>query len=291
MTGLTSYKTLVHACAGCAGSSCASVLTMPLTTAFTRIQLDDNMKSAGPIRVMLKLVRDEGFLTLFRGCQSTLLSVAVSNFVYFYSFHGLKTLSRAEHQTALRDLLYACCAGILNVLLTNPLWVVNSRLKMSGVTKGDSQYRGLLDGLIKIALQEGVGTLWNGTKASLLLVSNPAIKFTFYELLKRQWGRPVKGGSAFILGCMATAIATLFTYPLQMVQAQARHGSQSGGIIEIGSEIVYQNGVVGLYRGVDSKLLQSVTAAGFMFMSYENIFQLVNNMMGVQTATGCRRLN
>ena len=76
--------------------------------------------------------------------------------------------------------------GILNVLLTNPLWVVNSRLKMSGVKKDvTEQYRGLLDGLVKIAVQEGVGALWNGTKASLLLVTNPAIKFTFYELLKR----------------------------------------------------------------------------------------------------------
>ena len=39
-------------------------------------------------------------------------SVAVSNFVYFYSFHGLKTLARSPgSQTALKDLLYACCAG------------------------------------------------------------------------------------------------------------------------------------------------------------------------------------
>ena len=110
-------------------------------------------------------------------------------------------------------------------------------------------------------------------------------------MFKRQWGRPVKGGSAFLLGCLATSIATLLTYPLQLVQAQARHGKNKGGILEIGSEIVYQNGVVGLYRGVDSKLLQSVTAAGFMFMSYENIFQLVNNVMRLETATKCSKLN
>ena len=157
--------------------------------------------------------------------------------------------------------------------------------------------------------QEGVGTLWNGTKASLLLVTNPAIKFTFYELLKRHHttlsGRPPSGVSAFILGCIATAVATVLTYPLQMVQvrhrhltnlirqeryvqAQARHGNHSGGIAEIGAEIVYQNGVLGLYRGLQSKLLQSVTAAGFMFMSYENIFQLVNTLMGLQGATATK---
>ena len=38
-------------------------------------------------------------------------------------------------------------------MITNPLWVVNSRLKMSGLKRGGSQYRGLLDGLIKIAVE------------------------------------------------------------------------------------------------------------------------------------------
>ena len=43
--------------------------------------------------------------------------------------------------------------GCINVLLTNPLWVVNSRLKMAGIAKDVPTYRGTLDGLIKIALQ------------------------------------------------------------------------------------------------------------------------------------------
>ena len=34
--------------------------------------------------------------------------------------------------------------------------------------------------------EEGVATLWNGTVASLVLVCNPAIQFTVYELLKRR---------------------------------------------------------------------------------------------------------
>ena len=71
-----------------------------------------------------------------------------------------------------------------------------------------------------------MASLWNGTKASLMLVSNPAIKFTFYELMKRQYlkmtGQQVGGTSAFLLGAVATAIATVLTYPLQIVQAKAR---------------------------------------------------------------------
>lgn len=70
--------------------------------------------------------------------------------------------------------------GAVNVLLTNPLWVVNSRLKMQNVNEDDqmtsNKYRGLIDGLIKIYSREGLSALWNGTAASLILISNPAIK-------------------------------------------------------------------------------------------------------------------
>ena len=66
------------------------------------------------------------------------------------------------------------------MLLTNPIWVVNSRLKMQNVNKNEQlncdRYKGLIDGLIKIYCREGLSALWNGTVASLILVSNPAIK-------------------------------------------------------------------------------------------------------------------
>ena len=104
--------------------------------------------------------------------------MAVSNFLYFYSFHGLKTLTGAKNQKAVKDLLFACvageavtsdvikykaslatsCLGCINVLLTNPLWVVNSRLKMAGIKNEVQKYKGTLDGLIKIAME--VNTLY-----------------------------------------------------------------------------------------------------------------------------------
>ena len=225
MAALLSQDTLLHACAGCAGSVAAATITLPLTNTFTRAQLDQD-KPAGAVSTLTRLAREEGLSSLFRGGQATLLSVAASNFVYFYSFHGLKAAGPGEAGAG-RDLLFSLLAGCCNVLTTNPLWVVSTRLRTR--QPGQPSYRGLGDGLAKIALQEGVAALWNGTRASLLLVSNPAIKFTLYELLKRRWvagGRRELGGTpAFLLGCLATLLATLATYPLQLVQARARHGA------------------------------------------------------------------
>ena len=51
--------------------------------------------------------------------------------------------------------------------------------------------------------------------------------------------------------------------------------------MDTAKKVVGQSGVSGLYRGLDTKLIQSMTAAGFMFMSYENIFHFVSNIMKI----------
>jgi len=233
--------------------------------------------------------------SLFRGTESTLQAVAVSNFVYFYLFHGLKRLSGQEAQSAGGDVIFACAAGnggewgeernlltlmnpprddvrsiplflpgVGNVLLTNPLWVVNTRLKAGGGgghghdhghddDDDANRIRGLLgtkknlptsisnvrffclDGLLKILHEEGVPALWSGTWASVALVSNPAIKFTVYEALKRRLlalrgedeEGSLQGGAAFLVGVLASVAATAATYPLQIVQAESRVRAES----------------------------------------------------------------
>ncbi|MBV99593.1 Peroxisomal membrane protein PMP34, partial [Eschrichtius robustus] len=125
--------------------------------------------------------------------------------------------------------------GVVNVLLTTPLWVVNTRLKLQGAKFRNedivpTNYSGvigecLLDAFHQIIRDEGILALWNGTFPSLLLVFNPAIQFMFYEGLKRQLlKKRVKLSSldVFIIGAIAKAIATTVTYPLQTVQSILR---------------------------------------------------------------------
>ena len=100
-------------------------------------------------------------------------------------------------------------------------------------TKGNNQdetsrLKGLISGLLRIGISEGKEHLWAGTVASLILVSNPAIKFTVYEYLKRIFLptdqsqlSPLK---AFLIGALASAVATLITYPVQVLQLKSRHG-------------------------------------------------------------------
>ena len=86
------------------------------------------------------------------------------------------------------------------------------------------------DGFVKMYVKEGLRTLWSGTVPSLVLVSNPAIKFTAYETLKRKLlesrgssaHAQLDAGQAFALGVAASLMATIVTYPIQVVQTKSR---------------------------------------------------------------------
>ncbi|KZC08344.1 PREDICTED: peroxisomal membrane protein PMP34 isoform X1 [Dufourea novaeangliae] len=284
------YETLVHAISGAAGSVVAMATFFPLDTVRSRLQLEEGRESKNTLATIRELTMKEGPYTLYRGMVPVLQSLCASNFVYFYTFHGMKMLRTRRNQTAGNDLLVASIAGVINVLTTTPLWVVNTRLKMRGVgqapERNNNEYSTLYDGLLHIWKYEGLGSLWAGTLPSLMLVMNPAIQFMTYESIKRKVTASLHGSQPpawmfFAIGAIAKAVATALTYPLQLVQTKLRHGHKypnlppKAGTLQILLYILKKHGIAGLYKGMEAKLLQTVLTAALMFLAYEKISRFV----------------
>lgn len=69
---------------------------------------------------------------MYAGITPGLTSLGTSSFIYFYTFHGLKRYMQGYmHTSTQNDLFLGIVAGVVNVLVTTPLWVVNSRLKVN----------------------------------------------------------------------------------------------------------------------------------------------------------------
>ncbi|XP_045617579.1 peroxisomal membrane protein PMP34 isoform X2 [Procambarus clarkii] len=263
----------------------------PLDTVRTRLQLEESQTSRNTFVMMAEVYKQEGLAGLYRGLLPVIESLYCSNFVYFYTFHGLKRIAN-EDKSALRDLLLAMVAGSINVMTTNPLWVVNTRLKMQGAKVVTTQrtasrrYKGMLDGLIHVGQEEGLSGLWSGSGSSLILTVNPAIQFMAYEAMKRNMQRvygtrQLNSIVVFAVGAAAKAIATVLTYPIQLVQAKQRHGHnyeglpQKAGLIPIMLYIIRKYGFRGLFKGLEAKILQTVLTASLMFVFYEKIVGFV----------------
>ncbi|XP_046873313.1 peroxisomal membrane protein PMP34 isoform X1 [Hypomesus transpacificus] len=298
--GLLSYETLVHAVAGAVGSMTAMTVFFPLDTARIRLQVDESRKAQTTPVILVEIAKEEGVLSLYRGWFPVISSLCCSNFVYFYTFNTLKKLMVSGKPRPSKDLLMGFISGAGNVILTTPMWVVNTRLKLQGAKFRNedlhqTHYKGIFDAFSQIIAKEGLGTLWNGILPSLALVFNPAMQFMFYETMKRragQGGRRISSVEIFLIGALAKAIATTATYPLQTVQAILRFGQfkaeGKGGVFGSLRNVIFllmdrikRHGVLGLYKGLEAKLLQTVLTAALMFVVYEKITAVTFKVMGL----------
>ena len=80
------------------------------------------------------------------------------------------------------------------------------------------------------------------------------------------------------MGALSKAVATVFTYPIQIVQSQLRNDRKNSngnnkydGTMDCLTKIYQVGGMKGLFRGITAKLWQTVLTAAFQFMTYEKL--------------------
>jgi adenine nucleotide transporter 17 len=367
---------VIHALSGSLGSALSITIFYPLETVRTRLQVGDSNITASKwsFSLVYNIYQNEGLQGLYRGWWSLLVALMSLNFCYFYCFHSLrlwllsdsllhvhKVLSllwKKNGQKMILDLVAGYLAGCVAVIVTGPLWLVNTRLKLQGVASVDQggsssnnnngdakkqqKYKGIFHGLYTIYKQEGLFTLWKGTFTSIILSLNPAIQLAAYEMLKRHHlivrnGSRVVGwivssiiyhvkgststatsysqdndpvvnnstdGSAiehFINALLSKFVATLITYPIQLIQTRQRWSKTptanndnnktneettskrqrrwfGASTIHDLTEIIQQQGFRGLYRGLESKLMQTCLNSALMFVAYEELVEFLTRL-------------
>ncbi|XP_074583153.1 peroxisomal nicotinamide adenine dinucleotide carrier isoform X1 [Curcuma longa] len=316
---------LINGLAGAGGGIIAQLITYPLQTVNTRQQTErDPSKSAsrdGAVRQMLEVVKHEGWERLYGGLAPSLVGTAASQGVYYYFYQIFRNKAETAAQERWRkgsgdgsvgmfqSLVVAALAGCVNVLLTNPIWVVVARMQTHKKTNFGSPNHGLqslsneaidfpivehLPYRTSHVIQElydeaGMWGFWKGVVPTLIMVSNPSIQFMLYETLvkkiKRRRDLKAKGAEGltaleiFILGAVAKLGATIVTYPLLVVKArlQVKQGliydkrHQYTGTLDAISKMMRYEGVSGLYKGMGTKIIQSVFAAAVLFMVKEEL--------------------
>ena len=121
-------------------------------------------------------------------------------------------------------------------------------------------------------------------------MSNPTVHHFTYERLKLL-SQAKTSLQFFIAGAVAKAVATMATYPLQVAQTLLRTqsnaqggdaGSRYRGVVDCLRRLLAEEGVAGLYRGVDKKLAHTVLTAALMFAIYEKIAARMFRLLGVK---------
>lgn len=297
-------KDILHAISGSIGSALSITLLYPLETVRTRLQVDTSLTPHSSFLIIFNIGKREGIQGLYKGWFSLVVALMALNFVYFYSFQSLRRWENSIVDGSINkvvvDLTAGYLAGVSAVLVTGPLWLVNTRiklqgLKLQGVNIGragasveskqntNKQYTGILHCIYRISNEEGILTLWHGTFTSIILSLNPAIQLGVYEMLKRHHlviGSGNSSGSLepFVNALIAKFVATVITYPIQVLQTRHRAGIKKEEAQSPPDEIWY-SALKRLYRGLESKLLQTCLNSGLMFVAYERLVDILTTLV------------
>ena len=151
-------------------------------------------------------------------------------------------------------------AGSATVLITNPIWVINTRMtarqQESQDEKGQQMNKkpSTIGTLLKMLKEEGPMSLFAGVMPALVLVINPILQYTVYEQLKNMVERRRKVGptDSFYLGAIGKLIATAVTYPYLTVKSRAHVAGKEGpkdNMFTSFNKILRDEGWSGLYGG------------------------------------------
>lgn len=176
--------------------------------------------SLSHIRETLQIVNSiqhtEGWRGFFRGLGPSLAGVVPATAIKFYVYGNCKHLgarlfNRAEDDPVIHAQA-AIAAGIATATLTNPIWLVKTRLQLDKATTqangiASRQYRNSLECLRQVVRTEGIRGLYRGLSASYLGTIETAMHLVMYERLKViiRYGL---GGNNASLGELETWIST-----------------------------------------------------------------------------------
>jgi len=295
----------IHSVAGAAGGIVAMSATYPLIFLSTRAAVETRKEQKSAYQAIVDIIRREGVLGLYSGLSSSLLGVAVTNGVYYYFYERsreviIRSRSGNKALSTLESMLSGLIAGSATTIISNPIWVIQTSqaVRTMGTDSGHpvvTKKLGFLETIQNILAKDGIGAFWRGIGPALILVMNPIIQYTAFEQLKnflvqRRTARLRAGGGAaaavavlsdldfFLLGALSKLVATSLTYPYIVVksrlQAGSAHALKYKSSLDGLLTIIKEEGVEGLYKGIGSKVTQSVLTAAILFAGQRRIFEI-----------------
>lgn len=209
--------------------------------------------------------------------DSALFGISVTNFVYYYWYEWTRAFfenaaakaGRATKKlTTVESMIAGAIAGSATVIITNPIWVINTRMTTRGQVKpadeesgagaeekAPAKPRGTIATLLALLKEEGPKALFAGVVPALVLVINPILQYTLFEQMKNslEKKRRITPTMAFFLGAISKLFSTTITYPYITVKSQMHVAGASGnkeGMMQTIRRLMKEEGYAGLYKGM-----------------------------------------
>jgi len=292
-----------HLAAGLSGGVASTLCLHPFDLIKIRFQVSDGsvvehrQRYTGVVNAFRSIYVKDGIAGLYQGVSPNIAGAASSWGLYFFAFDFFKSTIRDWRR---KDVLGAgdhlsagACAGIFTLSLTNPIWVVKTRMclqpsntAMTDLPISSQRYNGVLDGLVKLFKEEGIRGYYRGFLPGIFGVSHGALQFMAYEELKKTYsnyngiplGNKLDALSYIAMSALSKVFAVVTTYPYQVVRSRLQDAQLSHkytGALDVVWKVWKYEGVRGYYKGMGVSLLRVTPQCCITFLVYENMVHLI----------------
>ncbi|PWY99923.1 mitochondrial carrier [Testicularia cyperi] len=288
--------------AGSAAGAAQVTVGQPLDTVKVRSQIARPGVYKGPMDVLTRTIRGEGFLALYKGMASPLLGISAQNALLFTAFQTSKRFISPESQNLSIPQIAAAgaVAGGINSILSSPveLFKIRMQAQISSNAKGATGDAIPVKKLSQVARDVYSGQGWrNGVMRGFWVTvfrEVPAYAgfYTGFELAKagfRAQLRPDYAGvspaplpvwALMLSGSCGGILNWLACYPLDVIKSRIQLSDAPlsrglGGplvfkyISQEAAHIYKTEGLRAFFVGLSPTLLRAVPAAAATFTTFE----------------------
>ncbi|XP_072420526.1 mitochondrial adenyl nucleotide antiporter SLC25A24-like [Chiloscyllium punctatum] len=275
-TGSWWRQLLAGAMAGAVSRTC----TAPLDRLKIYMQVFAAKQKLNMPGVWMMMVREGGFLSLWRGNGVNVLKITPETGIKFMAYEQYKKLFTTSHSTleVHERFVAGSLAGVTSQTLIYPMEVLKTRM---GLGKS-GQYMGIFHCAQKMLRTEGPRAFFKGYIPNVIgIIPYAGIDLAVYETVKNKYlqtyGHSSTDPGVFVLlacGTISSTCGQLASYPLALVrtrmQAQAVIKNEPQlTMIQQFTRIVQGEGWSGLYRGITPNFMKVIPAVSISYVVYE----------------------
>ncbi|OQS05140.1 Mitochondrial Carrier (MC) Family [Thraustotheca clavata] len=245
-------------------------------------------------QAFMKVVRNEGILSLWKGNGASVVHRFPYSAVNFFTYELIKgsfasaNLDNDVSQSAQMSMNFVsgAMAAATSTSVCYPIDLIRTRL-ITQLDK-DIRYRGISHAFHRIRAEEGTRGLYRGLSATLFVtVPNMAINFTMFETLKEkalahrseQAQREIQTLTVLdtlFCGGLSGILSSSITFPVDVIRRRMQISGIHGGssnvtALAIARELFAEQGIRGFYRGLAPELLKVIPMVGITFGSFDYI--------------------
>ncbi|KAJ5333288.1 uncharacterized protein N7506_007071 [Penicillium brevicompactum] len=301
MTSHGFSSSFVETLAGFTAGVASTLSLHPLDMVKTRLQVDrsSSARLGSSVRIIRGIFSREGGLGAFyRGLTPNVIGNSTSWALYFLCYSRLKEAIgsyRDKRGQILTSSDYFLASGALTSVLTNPIWVIKTRMLSTG-SRAPGAYPSFVSGAKQIYNAEGIPGFYRGLVPALFGVSHGALQFMAYEQLKlfrsrsKDTGLLGQGPSGaqdlgnidlLAISSLSKVFAGSVTYPYQVIRSRLQTYDARvvyRGALDVFSQIWTREGLAGFYKGLGPNLFRVLPSTWVTFLVYENTKSYVSRL-------------